>query len=219
VKKYAYKKAQIDGFGKFVNASFKFGPGLNIVFGPNESGKTTLARFLLYTLGKPSNEALKYRPWGHNVFGGYLETSDGKYVFGEDTAEVPKFDISLLESLAFIMEDDELEAVRVDRRHFGKAHLKEKRPRKHLKADILREAIKRIQTLDMNRCLVAISEEIRKTEGMISELEEKINKKNTLFVKIKNIEKRIKDLQEQINTLENNLEELRTVKSQNLRQK
>jgi len=211
------KKAQIDGFGKFVNASFKFGPGLNIVFGPNESGKTTLARFLLYTLGKPSNEALKYRPWGHNVFGGYLETSDGKYVFGEDTAEVPKFDISLLESLAFIMEDDELEAVRVDR-GILESTLK-KKTEKTSEGRILREAIKRIQTLDMNRCLVAISEEIRKTEGMISELEEKINKKNTLFVKIKNIEKRIKDLQEQINTLENNLEELRTVKKSELETK
>jgi DNA repair exonuclease SbcCD ATPase subunit len=211
------KKAQIDGFGKFVNTSFKFGPGLNIVFGPNESGKTTLAKFLLYTLGKPSNEALKYRPWGHNIFGGYLETSDGKYVFGEDNSEVPKYDINLLESVAFIMEDDELEAVKVDR-GILESTLK-KKTEKTSEGRILREAIKRVQTLDLNKCLVALSEEIRKTEEMISGVEEKINKKNTLFVKTKNVEKRIKDLEEQINASENNLEELRTAKKSELETK
>lgn len=41
---------RIHGFGKLVNREFHFAPGLNLVFGPNEAGKSTLQRAILSAL-------------------------------------------------------------------------------------------------------------------------------------------------------------------------
>lgn len=40
----------IDGFGKFCGKELSFVPGLNIVYGPNESGKTTIKEFIVHML-------------------------------------------------------------------------------------------------------------------------------------------------------------------------
>jgi len=40
----------LDGFGKLVDCTFSFGPGLNLIFGPNEAGKSTLQHALLTLL-------------------------------------------------------------------------------------------------------------------------------------------------------------------------
>lgn len=44
------KKIELDGFGKFVNQAFEFSPGLNLIYGRNEAGKTTLQRSILAAL-------------------------------------------------------------------------------------------------------------------------------------------------------------------------
>jgi|GEM_PF-3296308 len=76
------QKARIEGFGKLCNAEFSFGPGLNIIYGENESGKSTLMRFIihmLYGLKKPGlkrkvymDEYDKYTPWNSQQYGGTL---------------------------------------------------------------------------------------------------------------------------------------------------
>ena len=40
------EKIQIKNFGKFHEKTIEFEPGLNIVYGANESGKTTIHNFL-----------------------------------------------------------------------------------------------------------------------------------------------------------------------------
>ena len=41
------RELHIDGFGIFHNALIKeFRPGINVIFGPNEYGKTTLLEFI-----------------------------------------------------------------------------------------------------------------------------------------------------------------------------
>ena len=44
------KKIEIGGFGKLINRSFEFCPGLNVIYGFNESGKSTLQRSVLAAL-------------------------------------------------------------------------------------------------------------------------------------------------------------------------
>jgi DNA repair exonuclease SbcCD ATPase subunit len=78
-------KAHIDGFGTLVNAGFEFAPGVNVIFGPNETGKTTLHEFLvamLYGMTKPGQPDRRvyeptfeqYRPWqSTRRYGGRLE--------------------------------------------------------------------------------------------------------------------------------------------------
>ena len=66
------KEADIKKFGTLENRNIRFSPGLNVIYGENEKGKTTLQQFLkamLFGMEKKrgrmsaSNPYLKYEPW------------------------------------------------------------------------------------------------------------------------------------------------------------
>ena len=75
-------RAELIQFGKFAGQVFEFAPGLNVIFGPNESGKTTLHRFLagmFFGFKKPGRnrriwqeEREAYRPWAGGRYAGVL---------------------------------------------------------------------------------------------------------------------------------------------------
>lgn len=78
-----FVELRLDGFGKLVNRNFVFAPGLNLAFGPNEAGKSTLQQALLALLygfydegsiTKAKREFAKtYDPWTSGVdFSGAL---------------------------------------------------------------------------------------------------------------------------------------------------
>lgn len=70
------------GFGKIENYDITLSNGLNVIYGPNESGKSTLMAFIkamLYGLkgGRTSkegivSEAKRYTPWSKASYGGYI---------------------------------------------------------------------------------------------------------------------------------------------------
>ncbi|SFG14793.1 ATP-binding protein [Oribacterium sp. WCC10] len=68
----------IDGFGKFHNFDLHLSDGMNIIYGHNEAGKSTLHSFLqamLYGLGRRSGRMLskKYQSWEYpDDYSGYL---------------------------------------------------------------------------------------------------------------------------------------------------
>ena len=73
-------------FGKLQNAKLTLAPGLNCIYAPNESGKTTWSRFLfnmLYGLNTRDRSLLadknRYQPWGGgNMQGSITLEADGK---------------------------------------------------------------------------------------------------------------------------------------------
>lgn len=72
---------RIDGFGKIVDRTIAFDPRLNVVYGPNEAGKSTLTTALLATLyGLPRGEKDAWRPWSGARFATSLryELADGR---------------------------------------------------------------------------------------------------------------------------------------------
>ncbi len=83
-------KVEIDGFGKLNNCEFTFADGVNLIFGENESGKSTLCEFILSAFYGLPNESRKvsdditprkkYRPWFGDAFGGrvYFTHDDGR---------------------------------------------------------------------------------------------------------------------------------------------
>ncbi len=83
------KKIEIEGFGKFTNATFEFDKGLNLIYGNNEDGKTTLMSFvkmMLYSSSAKTEKSAdlfkalrkKYRPWNGSSMSGAMEfESDG----------------------------------------------------------------------------------------------------------------------------------------------
>lgn len=75
--------AELKGFGKFVDRKFEFSDGINIAYGPNEAGKSTITAFLyamLFDLDSDENDAFRKdmftacKPWiGTDEFGGAIE--------------------------------------------------------------------------------------------------------------------------------------------------
>ena len=72
---------KINGFGKLVNKEIKFENGINIVYGKNEAGKSSLEKFIvamLYGLsklknGKEISDFDRFKPWETDEFSGKLE--------------------------------------------------------------------------------------------------------------------------------------------------
>jgi DNA repair exonuclease SbcCD ATPase subunit len=72
----------IDGFGCLLDATFELAPGLNVFFGDNESGKSTLQQAIwafLYgfykgdrKLARDTEVLNRYRPWSGKAFGGNI---------------------------------------------------------------------------------------------------------------------------------------------------
>ncbi len=90
-------KLDINGFGKLENRVYTFQPGLNVVFGCNESGKSTLQAFIkgmFFGLkgGRRSKDgflppAKQYKPWNAQVYGGTMEyelDNGQRYIIGRN---------------------------------------------------------------------------------------------------------------------------------------
>ena len=75
------KKLSIQSFGKLKNRSIEFTDGINVVYGNNESGKTTTMSFIRYMLfgfrGRRSETNLiaeeKYSPWDNTAISGSMD--------------------------------------------------------------------------------------------------------------------------------------------------
>jgi energy-coupling factor transporter ATP-binding protein EcfA2 len=86
-----FLRGYILGFGKLSNRNFHFKEGLNVIFAPNEGGKSTLQRFLVGLLygqlrsdlkvqRRPDPWAEQYKPWHGSEYGGILwcRLADGR---------------------------------------------------------------------------------------------------------------------------------------------
>lgn len=83
------KKIKLSPFGGITNKRIEFEPGLNIILGPNEAGKSTLVNAIFSVLFLPSNLRKSSRDWKDNMVN-FLPYPDG------DTAQI---------SLEFICSD------------------------------------------------------------------------------------------------------------------
>lgn len=74
------KELKINGFGKLKDKEINLKDGINIVYGENEAGKSTLLKFIssmFYGLSKNKNggtipEVEKYEPWNNEEFSGKI---------------------------------------------------------------------------------------------------------------------------------------------------
>ena len=82
------EKLLIYGFGKHENVSINFSSDLNIVYGLNEAGKTTIQQFILHVLfGFPqrNSASLRYEPKSGGKYGGQIQLVD--HLYGRCTIE------------------------------------------------------------------------------------------------------------------------------------
>lgn len=66
------RSLQIAGFGRLTARRFEFAPGLNVVYGPNESGKSTLANAIVAMLYGVERRKETWRPWTSDAFAATL---------------------------------------------------------------------------------------------------------------------------------------------------
>ena len=74
-------KLKINGFGKLYKKELELGDNINIIFGKNEAGKSTILKFIdsmLYGISKNKNgkdisDFDRFNPWSKNEFSGKLE--------------------------------------------------------------------------------------------------------------------------------------------------
>jgi exonuclease SbcC len=74
------KRLNLRAFGKFINKRISFDDRFNIVFGENESGKSTIHNFIecvMYGMdGVPVHN--KYKPWNSSLYKGSIEIGQGE---------------------------------------------------------------------------------------------------------------------------------------------
>lgn len=83
-------KISVEGFGKLKNKTLNFSKGINVIKGENESGKSTIAKFIRFMLyGFTSrntdiskNDKKRYSPWDGSACKGEMEVSleSGEYI-------------------------------------------------------------------------------------------------------------------------------------------
>lgn len=74
---------RINGYGKLKNKDINFNNKINIIYGENESGKSTIFNFILNTLfgasknkkGKDISDLERFTPWNNEEFSGKIEYS------------------------------------------------------------------------------------------------------------------------------------------------
>ena len=75
------KELNINGFGKLKDKNIKFNEGINVIVGENESGKSTLLKFItsiFYGIsknkrGKSISDYEKFKPWDSEIYSGKIK--------------------------------------------------------------------------------------------------------------------------------------------------
>ena len=106
------KNLKINGFGKLQKKEIEFRDGINIVYGENEAGKSTLLKFItgmFYGASKNKNgenipDIEKYKPWNCEDFSGkikyVLDNNETFEVYREFKKKNPKIFNSNLEDIS-----------------------------------------------------------------------------------------------------------------------
>lgn len=102
------KKLKVKSFGKFKDFEIKFSPKLNIVYGENEAGKSTLQSFIkcmLYGMNSQKksirdNERKRFLPWSG-------EKAQGELIFLDNN----KYEVIIKRSFGITKKEDESEII------------------------------------------------------------------------------------------------------------
>jgi len=215
-------KIKIKGFGKFQNTEFSFQKGMNVLYGQNESGKTTLANFILYTIsGFSSEEIAKYTPWNSEDFGGEMlvETQNGE-IRQELDPNDPSYEKIVrreeYESSSFISEEGGLI---VSKGVSGIVIAKlRKRMEEIERMERVIDLLKNEQSVyeKLSQVEKELAQKIRKTEEKINLLNEKLSEEKTLRKRYVESKKKLNYLRKELNALENKLLSAKIIKSKNI---
>ncbi|MBU0994222.1 MAG: AAA family ATPase [Proteobacteria bacterium] len=195
------KQIAIHGFGKLKIHELNLKNDLNIIHGPNEAGKTSLACFIMNALSEPGEELTRYEPWEYSEFG-------GKIIYDTEALEIdffnrnytPPFKRKLLESIGYLFENEKFD---INDGVDGTVVATLKRKMEETDTGrVLSLTIDRIDNL-----ISEIPAQISVTSEELSALEKEIDKNKTKISDYNRIFKRKKELNEKIHKKEAELSE------------
>ena len=215
-------KIKIKGFGKFQNAEFSFQKGLNVLYGQNESGKTTLANFILYTIsGFSSEEISRYTPWNSEDFGGEMtiETLSGEIKQELDPSNPSQERIvrrEEYESSSFIPEE---EGITVSKGVSGIVIAKlRKRMEEIERMERVIELLKNEQSVyeKLSQIEKELAQKIREIEDRINSLNEKFSEEKALRKRYVESKRKLNLLRKELDLMEDKLLAAKIIKSKNI---
>lgn len=221
---------KVNGFGKIENKEIEFGKKINVIYGGNEAGKTTLLKCILSMLygvssnknGKDISEKEQYKPWKNAEFSGKMkyELDNGKKieVFRDFSKRNPKITNEFSEDITNTFNIDKhmgnnffYEQTKIDKDMLLITGLVEQ------KESILGDKEQNLLTQKIANILTSGEENIsykKAIEKLNKELVEKIGNDRTTGRPINIINEKIEKLKENINKINDEEEKVSDLKQE-----
>lgn len=221
---------KVNGFGKLENKEIEFGKKINIIYGENEAGKTTLLKCILSMLygvssnknGKDISEKEQYRPWKNAEFSGKMkyELDNGEKieVFRDFSKRNPKITNEFSEDITNTFNIDKhtgnnffYEQTKIDKDMLLITGLVEQ------KESVLEDKEQNLLTQKIANILTSGEENIsykKAIEKLNKELVEKIGNDRTTGRPINIINEKIEKLKENINKINDEEEKVSNLKQE-----
>ena len=221
---------KVNGFGKIENKEIEFGKKINVIYGENEAGKTTLLKCILSMLygvssnknGKDISEKEQYKPWKNAEFSGKMkyELDNGKKieVFRDFSKRNPKITNEFSEDITNTFNIDKhmgnnffYEQTKIDKDMLLITGLVEQ------KESILGDKEQNLLTQKIANILTSGEENIsykKAIEKLNKELVEKIGNDRTTGRPINIINEKIEKLKENINKINDEEEKVSNLKQE-----
>ena len=221
---------KVNGFGKLENKEIEFGKKINVIYGENEAGKTTLLKCILSMLygvssnknGKDISEKEQYKPWKNAEFSGKMkyELDNGKKieVFRDFSKRNPKITNEFSEDITNTFNIDKhmgnnffYEQTKIDKDMLLITGLVEQ------KESILGDKEQNLLTQKIANILTSGEENIsykKAIEKLNKELVEKIGNDRTTGRPINIINEKIEKLKENINKINDEEEKVSNLKQE-----
>ena len=221
---------KVNGFGKIENKEIEFGKKINVIYGGNEAGKTTLLKCILSMLygvssnknGKDISEKEQYKPWKNAEFSGKMkyELDNGEKieVFRDFSKRNPKITNEFSEDITNTFNIDKhmgnnffYEQTKIDKDMLLITGLVEQ------KESILGDKEQNLLTQKIANILTSGEENIsykKAIEKLNKELVEKIGNDRTTGRPINIINEKIEKLKENINKINDEEEKVSNLKQE-----
>lgn len=221
---------KVNGFGKIENKEIEFGKKINVIYGENEAGKTTLLKCILSMLygvssnknGKDISEKEQYKPWKNAEFSGKMkyELDNGEKieVFRDFSKRNPKITNEFSEDITNTFNIDKhmgnnffYEQTKIDKDMLLITGLVEQ------KESILGDKEQNLLTQKIANILTSGEENIsykKAIEKLNKELVEKIGNDRTTGRPINIINEKIEKLKENINKINDEEEKVSNLKQE-----
>ncbi|MGN1299503.1 MAG: ATP-binding protein [Candidatus Scatovivens sp.] len=235
---------KINGFGKIKNKEMNLKDGINIVYGKNEAGKSTILKFIVGMLygssrnkrGKEISDFDRFTPWNGDYFSGKikytLDNNENFEVYREFKKKNPKIYNSNLEDISSMFKNDKTKGIQffeeqtlIDEETFLNTAIieqEESRLSKASQSSIIQKIGNQISTGDDNISFKKTIEKINKQQiekvGTNKTLQKPINIIEEKIAKLENKKEELQEFKEEISNIQKNNEQLKySIKDENVK--